>query len=102
MLAVIKLGGLQHIVKENDVITVNKLPHNVGDEFEISEVLSTINGADVKVGAPMIAGASVKAKILEQGKDDKVIIFKKKRRQNYRRKRGHRQEISKIQILSVK
>jgi large subunit ribosomal protein L21 len=102
MLAVIKLGGLQHIVKANDVIKVNKLPHNVGDEFEINEVLSTINGAEVKIGAPVVSGASVKAKILEQGKDDKVIIFKKKRRQNYRRQRGHRQEISTIQILSVK
>lgn len=101
MLAVIKLGGVQHIVKANDVVKVNKLPHNVGEEFSISDVLSTINDGDIKIGSPLLSGVSVKAKVLEQTKDDKVIIFKKKRRQNYRRKRGHRQEISMIQILSV-
>lgn len=102
MLAVIKVGGLQHIVQKGDIIKVNKLASEVGSTIEIHEVLSIIDGENVKFGKPMIEGASVSAKIIEQKKDKKVIVFKKRRRQNSRRKNGHRQYITKIEILEIK
>jgi large subunit ribosomal protein L21 len=102
MLAVIKIGGLQHIVQKGDVIKVNKLTSEVGSTIEINEVLSIIDGKNVKFGNPLVVGSSVSAKILEQKKDKKVIVFKKRRRQNSRRKNGHRQQITKIEILEIK
>ncbi|MFL1780377.1 50S ribosomal protein L21 [Candidatus Hepatincolaceae symbiont of Richtersius coronifer] len=101
MLAVIKLGGAQHIVKKDDIITVNKLDSNVGEEITITDVLSTTLDGETKMGFPILANSSVRLKVLEQGKDKKVLVFKKKRRQNYRRKNGHRQHITKVQVLEV-
>jgi len=97
MFAVIKTGGKQYKVTAGDVVKVEKLAANEGTEVIFDQVLAL----DEKIGTPFIKGASVKATVLKQAKDAKVIIFKKKRRQNYRRKNGHRQQITLVKILDV-
>ena len=102
MFAIVKTGGKQYTVAENDVIVVEKLAGEAGSEIKLEDVL--LVGADGKttVGTPLVKGASVTAEVLEQGKGDKVIIFKKKRRQQYRRTKGHRQEQTVLRIKSIK
>ncbi len=95
MFAIFKTGGKQYKVQKNEVIKVEKLDADKNVEF--SEVLMV----DGKVGAPFVEGAKVKAEIVDQIRDDKVIVFKKKRRQNYRRKQGHRQYLSVIKITDI-
>jgi large subunit ribosomal protein L21 len=97
MFAIVKAGGKQHTVRSGDVIKINKIEGNEGDVVTFDEVLA----ANGKVGAPLLAKASVKATILQQGRDDKIIVFKKKRRQNYRRKNGHRQYITTLRITEI-
>jgi len=97
MFAVIKTGGKQYKVTTGDVVKVEKLNASEGSEVVFDEVLAL----DEKIGKPFVKGASVKATVLKQAKDAKVIIFKKKRRQNYRRKNGHRQQITLVKILDV-
>ena len=97
MFAVIKTGGKQYKVAPNDVIRVEKLPGTAGETITLDQVLMVGD----KIGAPMVAGASVLATVLEQTRADKVIIFKKKRRQNYRRKKGHRQELTVLRITEI-
>ncbi len=94
MYAVIKTGGKQYRVASGDVIKVEKLVGEEGSEIVFNEVLALGD----KVGKPFVEGASVKATVLKQAKADKVIVFKKKRRQNYRRKNGHRQNITIVKI----
>ncbi|UQY80910.1 50S ribosomal protein L21 [Candidatus Hepatincola sp. Av] len=101
MLAVIKFAGSQHIVKKNDIITTNKIDDEVGKEIVIQDVLSVIDEGKVQIGNPTLPNVSVKAKILEQTRDKKVIIFKKRRRKHSRRKNGHRQYITKLQIVDI-
>jgi large subunit ribosomal protein L21 len=98
MFAVIRTGGKQYKVASGDVISVEKLAGNAGDKLEISEVLMAGN----KIGAPLLAGAKVLAEIVKQFRDDKVIVFKKRRRHNYRRKKGHRQYLTEIKITEIK
>lgn len=100
MFAVIKTGGKQFKVKSADVIAVEKLAGKAGDTVSF-DVLSVGSDKDVAVGAPTVAGAKVSGLILEQGKGDKVVIFKKKRRQNYRRRNGHRQELTYVRIAEI-
>ena len=102
MLDVIKIGELQHIVKKGDVIRVNKIDSEVGSSVEITDVLSIINGSDVVLGDPLVKDSIVYGKILEQKRDTKVIIFKKRRRKHSQRKNGHRQYITKIEITDIK
>ncbi|HLN24612.1 MAG TPA: 50S ribosomal protein L21 [Patescibacteria group bacterium] len=97
MFAVIKTGGKQYKVAPNDVILVEKLPGQAGDTVILDQVLMVGD----KVGAPIVAGASVTAILVEQTRGEKIIIFKKKRRQNYRRKKGHRQELTVLRIASI-
>lgn len=97
MYAVIKTGGKQYKVASGDVIKVEKLAGDEGSEIVFNEVLALGDN----VGKPFVAGASVKATILKQAKADKVIVFKKKRRQNYRRKNGHRQNITIVKIAEI-
>jgi large subunit ribosomal protein L21 len=97
MFAVIKTGGKQYKVAPNDVIRVEKLPGQAGDTVTLDQVLMV----DDKIGAPTVAGASVTATLLEQTRGEKIIIFKKKRRQNYRRKKGHRQELTVLRITGI-
>ncbi len=98
MYAVIRTGGKQYRVTKNDVIRVELLDAKEGANVTLNEVL--LVGS--KIGAPTVAGASVTATVLEQIKDDKVIVFKKKRRQNYRRKNGHRQRLTVLRITDIK
>ncbi len=102
MKATIRTQGRQFTVTEGDILKVNSYPNTeAGDTVELNEVLMIGEGADTRFGAPLIEGASVKATILENKKDKKVIVFKKKRRQGYKRRRGHRQHLSVIKIESI-
>jgi len=102
MFAVIKTGGKQYKVAKDDVIKVEKLDTEAGKKLKFKEILMVGEGADVQVGDPMVSGAEVTAEVLEQARDKKVIIFKKKRRHNYRRKKGHRQHLTVLKITGIK
>jgi large subunit ribosomal protein L21 len=99
--AVIKTGGKQYKVSANDTIRIEKLDDKAGKKFEFKEVLLTTDNTTTEIGSPMIDGAYVEAELLKQARNDKVIIFKKRRRQNSRRKRGHRQHVSIVKILKI-
>ena len=101
MYAVVKTGGKQYRVAKNDVLTVEKLDGEAGAVVELEEVLAMNDGSGLTIGTPMVDGARVAATVLEQKKGDKVIIFKKKRRKNYRRTRGHRQQLTVIRISDI-
>jgi len=100
MFAVIRTGGKQYRVAKDDVLKVEKLAGDAGSAITFGEVLM-LGGDKPKHGAPLISGASVAAEILEQGKGEKVIAFKKKRRKNTHRKRGHRQLFTKVKITGI-
>ena len=100
MHAIIVTGGKQYRVTAGSIIEVEKLEGNVGDVVKIDQVLG-LSGDKNVIGSPLVSGALVEAQILEQGKADKVLIFKKKRRHNYRRKNGHRQRFTALHILSI-
>ena len=100
MFAVIKTGGKQYKVAKDDVITVERLPGEAGGSVSFEEVLM-LGGDDTKVGAPLVDGASVSGEIVEQTRGEKIIVFKKQRRQNYRRKKGHRQELTVVKITDI-
>lgn len=102
MFAVIQTGGKQYKVAENDIIIVEKLDGDTGASVKFDTVLMCGAAADVKVGEPTVKGASVSGEIVEQRKGNKVLIFKKKRRQTYRRKKGHRQLESVVKITGIK
>ena len=101
MYAVIRTGGKQYRVSQGDTLRVEKLAGSVGDVVTLSEVL-LVGGDAMKIGQPMVAGASVEAKITGQGRGEKIIVFKFRRRKNYRRKAGHRQPITTLQLTSIK
>ena len=100
MYAVIKTGGKQYRVAAGDVIKVEKLDGEVGSNVDLDQVLM-VGGDEAKIGTPTVKGAKVTAEVLEQGKGDKVLIFKKKRRKNYRRTRGHRQHQTVLRISDI-
>ncbi len=101
MYAVIRTGGKQLKVAPGEVIKVEKLAGEAGSTIELTDVLAVGEGADVTFGAPTVEGAVVTAEVLEQTRADKIIVFKKKRRQNYRRKRGHRQDITVLRVTAI-
>jgi large subunit ribosomal protein L21 len=101
MFAVIRTGGKQYRVAAGDVIAVERLPLEEGSHHDLDQVLMIGDGASMTVGAPLVAGAVVATTVVEQTKGDKVIVFKKKRRQNYRRKRGHRQLLTMLHIDQI-
>lgn len=102
MFAVIKTGGKQYTVAADDVITIEKLALEAGSSVTFDDVLVLSKGADgIDVGAPVVAGASVSAEVVEQTRGKKVIAFKKRRRQNSKRKRGHRQEFTVVRITDI-
>jgi large subunit ribosomal protein L21 len=102
MFAIIRTGGKQYKVASGDVIAVEKLAGQPGATVELAEVLMVGNGADVSTGTPLVAGASVSAELVEHRRADKIIVFKKKRRQNYRRKNGHRQHQTVLRITEIR
>ena len=101
MFAVIKTGGKQYRVAANDVLTIGNLAGNVGDTIEFGEILALGEGDSAEFGAPFVSGARVTAEIVEHGRARKVIAFKKRRRQNSRRKRGHRQHETTVRIIDI-
>lgn len=102
MKATIQTQGRQFTVSTGDILKVNSFPDTeAGDTVDINEVLMIGEGADARFGTPYVDGASVKATILENKKDKKITVFKKKRRQGYKRRRGHRQHLSVIKIESI-
>ena len=101
MFAVIKTGGKQYRVAANDVLTVEKLSGDAGVKIEFTEVLMVGVGADATIGAPFVEGAVVTAEVVEHGRAKKVIAFKKRRRQNSKRSRGHRQHNTTVRIIDI-
>jgi large subunit ribosomal protein L21 len=101
MYAVIKTGGKQYKVAAGEKIKVEQIAADVGQEVVIDQVLAVGNGADLTVGTPLVAGASVKATVVAQGKHDKVRIFKMRRRKHYQKSQGHRQTYTELQIDAV-
>ncbi|HZZ56198.1 MAG TPA: 50S ribosomal protein L21 [Opitutaceae bacterium] len=102
MRATIKTQGQQFTVTEGDILVVNRYPNTeAGATVEITDVLAAGEGDGFKVGRPLLGGASVSAKILENKRGDKIVVFKKKKRKGYERKQGHRQELSVIKIESI-
>lgn len=101
MYAVVKTGGKQFRVAANDVIKVEKLTGDAGDMVSLDTVLMVGGEGDTQVGAPVVEGASVAAEILEQARDAKITVFKKRRRQNYRRKKGHRQPMTVLRVREI-
>lgn len=102
MFAVIRTGGKQYKVTKSSKIKVEKLDAKEGENLDISDVLLVNDGKDTKIGEPVLEGAKVVAKVVEHVRDPKIVIFKKKRRQNYRRKHGHRQEHTVLEITDIK
>ncbi len=100
MFAIIKTGGKQYKVSEGDVIKVEKIQAEAGDKVEFDQVL-LVSGDEMKVGNPVVEGAKVKAEVLDQKKDKKVIIFKFKAKKNYRKKKGHRQPYTLVKIEKI-
>lgn len=101
MYAVIATGGKQFKVQEKDVVAMEKLAGDIGSKVTFTEVLAMGEGADVKVGTPLIEGAKVEAEIIDQFRGPKLIAFKMKRRKGYRKRKGHRQALTKVRILSI-
>ena len=100
MFAVIKTGGKQYRVAADDVIRVDKIKGEPGEIVQLEEVL-LLGGDNVSLGSPTVAGASVAAEVMEQGRGPKIIVFKKRRRKNSRRKRGHRQEFTLLRVTEI-
>jgi large subunit ribosomal protein L21 len=101
MYAIVTTGGKQYKVSQDDIINVEKLDAKVGDKINL-DVMMLVDGDKVTNGNPLVKGAEVVAEVLEQGKEDKVVVFKYKAKKNYRRKQGHRQPFTALKIVSVK
>ncbi|EHR73174.1 ribosomal protein L21 [Burkholderiales bacterium JOSHI_001] len=101
MYAVIKTGGKQYKVAVGEKIKVEQIAADLGQEIVISEVLAVGSGEDLKVGSPLVAGASVKATVVAQGRHDKVRIFKMRRRKHFQKHGGHRQAFTELQIGAI-
>lgn len=101
MFAVVKTGGKQYKVAKNDVIKVEKLEAEAGAVIILDQVLAVGDEKSLTLGSPLVANVAVSAEVLEQKKDAKVIIFKKRRRHNYRRKKGHRQNVTILRVQEI-
>jgi large subunit ribosomal protein L21 len=101
MYAVLKTGGKQYRVAAGDKLKVEEIAGEVGSEVVLGEVLLVANGEDVTMGTPLVAGASVTAKIVGHGRGEKVRIYKMRRRKHYRKTQGHRQNYTEIEILGI-
>lgn len=99
--AIVRTGGKQYQVSAGSLVRVEKIPGNIGDTVELKDVLAVFDGANTMIGQPKVEGAVVTARIVEQDKAKKVLVFKKKRRKGYRVKRGHRQMFTGLQISGI-
>lgn len=102
MYAVIATGGKQYKVSEGDIVRVEKLAGEVGSKVEISDVLLVGDEGSTKIGTPTVDKAKVSGEIVEQGKDKKILVFKKKRRKGYKKLQGHRQQYTALKIEKIK
>lgn len=101
MYAIIETGGKQYRVQEGDMLNVEKLPAEDGESVEIDKVLAVVDGEEIKIGTPLVQGAKVVLKVLRNGRDKKIIVFKFKAKKNYRRKQGHRQPFSRVLVEKI-
>lgn len=101
MYAIIETGGKQYRVQEGDTLFIEKLDVNAGDSIAFDKVLAVSKDGSVSFGSPVVAGATVKATVVENGKAKKVVIFKYKRKKDFRKKQGHRQPFTKVKIESI-
>ncbi len=101
MFAIVQTGGKQYRVSPGDILRVERLPGERGDEVLIEQVLLVADGDAIQVGQPLVAGARVVSEILRQGKAKKILVFKKKRRKKYRRRQGHRQLYTALEIKDI-
>jgi large subunit ribosomal protein L21 len=101
MYAVIKSGGKQHRVSPGEVLTVEKLAGSQGEEVVFDQVLMVVNDADIRIGAPIVEGAKVVGEILAQKKGKKINVFKMKRRKGYKKKTGHRQQLTSMKVKEI-
>jgi len=101
MYAVVRTGGKQYRLGVGDSVKVEKLPDEVGNIVELSQILMVSDGGEVKVGAPLVTGASVKAEIVGHGRNKKIRVFKMKRRKKYRRTQGHRQAFTQLKVTEI-
>lgn len=99
--AVVRTGGKQYRVAPGDVIRVERVVGEPGTDVELTEVLMTSGDGAVQLGKPLVAGARVTARVMQQGKAKKVLVFKKKKRKNYRRHRGHRQQFTDLRVMGI-
>ena len=101
MYAVIKTGGKQYRVAAGEKLKIEQLPADIGAEIVLDQVLLVADGDNLKMGRPLVTGASVQAKVLAQGRHDKVRIFKLRRRKHYQKRQGHRQNFTEIEITGI-
>ena len=101
MISIFQTGGKQYIVSKGDKIQVEKLPGNAGETIKFDKVLFTSNGSDANVGKPFISGATVEGKVLRQARGEKIHVLKYKAKSKYRRKQGHRQHFTEVEITKV-
>ncbi len=101
MYAIIKTGGKQYRVEEGRIVKIEKLPVNENETVEFEQVLSVVDGDNTKIGQPYVEGAKVTGKVIEQGKDKKIIVFKYKPKKRYRRKTGHRQPYTRVMVEKI-
>lgn len=101
MYAIIKTGGKQYRVQEGDNIFIEKVAGEVDSQVVFDQVLAVVKDGDVKIGTPVVEGAKVTAKVLKQGKEKKILVFKYKEKSNYRRRQGHRQPFTKVVIEKI-
>lgn len=101
MYAVIKTGGKQYRVAAGEKLKVEQIPADVGAEITLDQILMVGEGESVKIGAPLVSGATVKATVLAQGRHDKVKIFKMRRRKHYQKRQGHRQNYTELRIDTI-
>ena len=99
--AVIRTGGKQYRVAPGDVVRVERVVGDVGAPIEFTEVLLTADDGAVRIGTPLVDGVRVRAEIVAQGRARKILVYKKKRRKNYRRRKGHRQSITTLRVLEI-
>jgi len=102
MYAIVEVGGFQYRVEPESVIRVPRLETKVGEEVLLSNVMLLSDGKDVRVGKPLVQGASVSGVVLSHGRGDKVVVFRFKRKKGYRKKTGHRQDYTELKVSSIK
>ena len=101
MYAIIQTGGKQYRVSEGDVLSIEKLTAAEGEEVVFDQVLTVVSDSDIKIGKPVVEGANVTAKVVEHGKGEKILVFKYKAKSNYRKRQGHRQPYTKVEISKI-